>query len=125
MGRGPWWPKCRREGGAIHERPCRGVKSPVPDFGGGPGLFSLVASERAGRVVCPYRPASLGPSRRHPGIDRDLVVRDTGRELAPGRLHRTVGTVDAFHGEDELAFDVTLAVADLEHPASPKGVDSC
>lgn len=87
----------------------------VLDFGGGPGVFSAVASIDAERVVC-LDPSAAMIEAGERNVDRvATLLRDHG-EVHPDRIERVVGASSSLDGE---TFDVVLAIAVLEYLDDP------
>lgn len=102
-----------REVVADYDRPA------VLDFGGGPGLFSLVASESAGSVLCLDVSAPMVQAGAAEQSAAASLVRGAGHEPAPDRIQRLVGTLDAVGAPEGGAFDVVLVIAVLEYLPDP------
>lgn len=102
-----------REVVAYYETPV------VLDFGGGPGIFSLVASERASTVVCLDASAPMIRAGHEQEGAAAAVVRTTGHEPRPERVHRVVGTLEALGVGVAPTFDAVLAIAVLEYVPDP------
>lgn len=88
----------------------------VLDFGGGPGVFAMVASTSAGRVVCLDASAPMIlAGARHADLAADLAARFG--DAHPDRVERVVGTVDAL--DPVPTFDVIVTIAVLEYLDDP------
>ena len=105
-----------REVVADYDRPA------VLDFGGGPGVFSLVASEGAGSVLCLDVSAPMVQAGAQEESAAVSLVRGAGHEPAPDRIQRMVGTLDAVGEPEGGAFDVVLAIAVLEYLPDPERI---
>lgn len=109
--------------GAVVREVVAGYDRPVVlDFGGGPGVFSLVASERAGAVLCldVSAPMVMAGAEGEPAAVS--LLRHAGLEPEPRRVQRIVGTLDALSQPEDGAFDVVLAIAVLEYLPEPAPV---
>jgi FkbM family methyltransferase len=100
----------------------RAVPNPaVLDFGGGPGIFAMLAAEAGGPVVDldPSWPMVRAGRRAAPRMAR-IVAGATGA-TAPGlrRPHWVAGTLDALGPGADRRFDVVLAIAVLEYVDDP------
>jgi uncharacterized protein YbjT (DUF2867 family)/2-polyprenyl-3-methyl-5-hydroxy-6-metoxy-1,4-benzoquinol methylase len=93
----------------------------VLDFGGGPGVFSLVASERATSVVCLDVSAPMVEAGATYEADAVALLEDRGIVPHPGRVARVVGSLDTVSDEGD-PFDVVLAIAVLEYLPDPDQV---
>jgi SAM-dependent methyltransferase len=87
----------------------------VLDFGGGPGVFSALASSLAGHVIC--LDPSMGMIRAGTAKDQLLsdLVTSTGRTYRRDKISRVVGDIDSIGTSAVGAFDLVLAVAVLEY----------
>lgn len=100
-----------------------GDRPVVLDFGGGPGVFSVVASATADRVVL----LDVSEAMVRAGADRvDDVVDVVGivgsADSAPPRpevIRRVVGPIETLHASEKGSFDVCLAIAVLEYLPDP------
>ncbi|WP_165938419.1 class I SAM-dependent methyltransferase [Parafrankia sp. BMG5.11] len=98
-----------------------GVDCPwVFDFGGGPGIFSLLCSDRASFVL------DLDPSLEmlRAGVSGHAAMEAVlGRAtLTPPRVvRRAAGTLDAVSVNADGRFDLVLAIAVLEYLEDPGG----
>lgn len=103
-------------GGVIRDELDRYDHPAVLDFGGGPGVFAMVASTRAGRVVCLDASAPMIlAGARHADLAADLAARFG--EAHPDRVERVVGTVEAL--DPVPTFDVIVTIAVLEYLDDP------
>lgn len=105
-----------REVAAGYDQPA------VLDFGGGPGVFSLVASGTAESVLCLDVSATMVRAGFAHQADAVALVRAAGHEPVPGRVRRVVGPLEALREPANGVFDVILAVAVLEYLPDPEGL---
>lgn len=106
-------------GDVVAEVVGRHHQAAVLDFGGGPGVFSLVASERAAWVLClDPSPAMIRAGAAHQAL-AGSVVRATGRDPEPARVARAAGSLNAIRATRPGTFDVVLAIAVLEYIVDP------
>lgn len=98
----------------------KGDKATVLDFGGGPGLFSALVSDRSQRVLC------LDPSWEmiQAGLSQtdtiEELIRRDGSSYRPARIDRVVGTIDCLRTEGN--YDLILAIAVIEYLERPHQV---
>jgi 2-polyprenyl-3-methyl-5-hydroxy-6-metoxy-1,4-benzoquinol methylase len=109
-------------GAVVREVVARYDRPAVLDFGGGPGVFSLVASEGAGWVLCLDVSARMIRAGISDQFAAESLVRSTSHRPRPERVHRMVGTLEALRAQEDPAFDVVLAVAVLEYLPDPAQV---
>lgn len=109
-------------GAVVREIVAKYDSPAVLDFGGGPGVFSLVASEEAHSVLC--LDTSVGMIREGFAHESTVVslIRSTGYEPRPERVRRMMGALDALDRRANSRFDVVLAIAVLEYLADPQQV---
>lgn len=105
-----------REVVSIYDRPA------VLDFGGGPGVFSLVASEAARSVLCLDVSAPMVLAGANEERAAASLVRVAGFDPSPDRIQRIVGTLNVLRNPGGGAFDLILAIAVLEYLSEPAPV---
>lgn len=94
--------------------PCR-----VLDFGGGPGMFSLLASGGAASVLCLDTSLPMVQAGAVDEADAVALLVQAGHEPVPARVWRAVGPLEALRQPPVGAFDVVLAIAVLEYLPDP------
>lgn len=99
----------------------RSEKPAVLDFGGGPGIFSLLCSGQASLVI------NLDPSAEmiRAGIDNREKMAMVVSRIAPvsfSPIRHVVGTLDVFSAGANSRFDLILAIAVLEYIDEPQKV---
>jgi uncharacterized protein YbjT (DUF2867 family)/2-polyprenyl-3-methyl-5-hydroxy-6-metoxy-1,4-benzoquinol methylase len=94
----------------------------VLDFGGGPGMFSLVASRWATSVVCLDVSAPMVQAGASFEADAIALLQQRGIATRPERISRVVGSLDTVSAGEGPPFDVILAIAVLEYLPDPDQV---
>ncbi len=96
----------------------------VFDYGGGPGVFSLLCAGRARHVVNLDRSVEMLRAGAHGHAALSTVVRPfvpggppPGRR--PGHVHYVAGTLDVLAPSADGRFDLVLAIAVLEYLDDP------
>lgn len=107
-------------GGAVRDETEARVAPLVLDFGGGPGIFSAVASACSPLVVCldPSLEMLDAGKARPQALERLVAI--TGARCRLERIHRVAGTIDVV--SDRQRFDVILAIGVLEYLPRPDDV---
>jgi len=102
---------------ATPETPLR-----VLDFGGGPGMFSLVASEIADVVVCLDVSEPMVRAGATHAPDAIELLQAKGLHPRPAVVERVVGSLDTIRTSPGDQFDTVLAIAVLEYLPDPDHV---
>jgi 2-polyprenyl-3-methyl-5-hydroxy-6-metoxy-1,4-benzoquinol methylase len=87
----------------------------VLDLGGGPGVFSAVASTHATMVVLLDRSSNMLLAGLHSSSELSLLVNRISGQYRPQQIHRVAGDLMSLGRRATEFFDIVMAISVLEY----------